>query len=180
MALTLDATVGGPASNSYATVAAATLVADYQLGAAGWAALTADQKIQALVTATRDIDSIEGVLPGFIGVRATDTQALAWPRAGTDDYDDNELPDVLVEATIALALSYIGAVAAGSDVLNTDRTNGNVKRKKVDVLETEYFAPTEDSALILSRFPPIVQRLLTSLMNLVIGGWGSANVSRAT
>lgn len=183
MPLTLVATPGSSSANAYATVVEATAIADYRLGSAGWTSLSSDQKIQALVTAARDIDSLEGSAPGliggFLGERSSDTQALAWPRAGSD-YDEDELPKTLVDANIELALSYTPVIAAGTDVLNTDRTNGNVKRKKVDVLETEFFAPNEDGALSMERFPPIVQRLLTPLVLVATDVWGTGDVTRSS
>lgn len=184
MPLTLDASVGGPASNSYATVAAACAVAAYRLGGAGFVALTSDQQIQALVTATSDIDSIEQVSPGFIGGfvgdRASDSQALAWPRSTFDG-----LPPNLVNATIELAITYAPAIASGADVLNEDPNAGNIKLDKVDVLTTEYFAPRylapfATPASAIQRFPAMVQRLLLSLVVVASGNWrtGSAVVTR--
>lgn len=176
MALVLIATVGTADANSYATVAEADEYASYRVGGAAFIALTSDQKIQALVTATSDIDTLEA-LPGLLGDRYTDTQALAFPR------DDATLPDTLVPATIELAMSYAPAFATGStiDVLNQNRTDGNVKRKVVDVLETEWFAPRTTEATVLDRFPDVVQRLL---MPLVVPdasqAWGTGVVVRGS
>jgi len=190
--LTLDATVGGASSNSYATVDAAGEVAAYRIGGAAFVALTSDQQIQALVTATRDIDSIAGVSPGFVGGflgdRATDTQALAWPRAGTP-FDPTTLPDDLVSATIELAISYapLFQPGASTDPLNEDPNVGNIKVDKTDVLSTEYFAPRfiapyTTQANAIQRFPAFVQRLLLSLVVVPSSFWraGSATVTRSS
>lgn len=181
MPLTLDATVGGPAANSYSTVAGADTHAEYRIGGAAFIALTADQKIQALVTAARDIDTLE-LEPGFLGDRVDDVQALAWPRSGTD-YPDDELPDSLVRANIELAMSYAPAFVVGytGDVLNQNRTDGNVKEKTVDVLTTVWFEPRTTEATALERFPDVVQRLLAGLVVTVSDqAWGSAVVERGS
>lgn len=184
MPLTLTATVGPASANSFATVAEATAIASYRIGGAAFIALTADQQIQALVTATRDIDSIEGTSPGtvggFVGERTDATQALAWPRTGTD-YADDELPACLVSACIELAISYTPLFATGAtgDALNADPTSGNVKSEQVSTIKTEYFAPTADVLTSLARFPAVVQRLLLSLVVIVVeNAWGSSTASR--
>ena len=180
MALVLVATPGAVDANAYADVAAATAYAEYRVGAAAFAGLTADQKIQLLVTAARDIDTLEHD-PGFLGERANETQALAWPRSGTD-FDDDELPPDLVRANIELALSYMPALASGftGDVLNQNRADGQIKRKKVDVLETEWFAARTVDATALERLPDAVQRLLIGLLVTLVEGWGSASVERGS
>lgn len=186
--LTLDATPGGPASNSYATVAQAVALASYRIGGAAFVALTSDQQIQALVTAARDIDSSAGVSPGFIGGfigdQASDAQAMAWPRTGTVYA---ALPADLVSANIELAISYAPLFVSGGDPLNEDPNVGNIKIDKTDVLSTEYFAPRfiapyTTPAQAVQRFPAIVQRLLLDLLVVPSSLWraGSAVVSRGS
>jgi hypothetical protein len=180
--LELEAEPGADDANAYATVEEAEAYAAYRVGSAAFLALTTDQKIQALVTATSDIDTLEAD-PGFVGDRASDDQALAWPRTGTDDYDDDELPRSLVNATIELAMSYAPAFATGStiDPLATEAGNGNIKREKVGPLETEYFAAGETGATAFTRFPAVVQRLLFAIVRLPdTSSWGSATVSRGS
>ena len=189
MALTLTATSGAANSNSYATQAAALAAALYRIGPNGLAfiALTSDQQIQALVSGASDIDSlgdarVDGWLVSFLGERASDTQSMEWPRSGTEVFDDNELPADLVKANIELAFTYAPLFAAGtSDPLNLDTSAARVKRKKVDVLETEFFAPGP-AAEALERFPAMVQRLLASLVSYtkIVGNWGSTSVLRAS
>lgn len=189
MPLTLVATPGAANANAYATQAAALAAAAYRIGpnATAFIALTSDQQIQALVSAASDIDSIgeariDGWIVEFLGVRATDVQSMEWPRTGAEDFADNELPPNLVEANIELAFTYAPLFAAGTtDPLNADTSLARVKRKKVDVLETEWFEPGP-TAEALERFPAMVQRLLSSLLEYTaIGGqWGSAVVTRSS
>lgn len=196
MPLTLDATVGGANSNAYATVAAALTAAAYRIGpnAVAFIALTSDQQIQALVSGASDIDSLEsarvvgippiadGWLIEFLGDRASSLQSMEWPRINAGDFASNVLPANLVQANIELAFTYAPLFAAGtSDPLNLDTSAARVKRKKVDVLETEFFAPGP-AAEALERFPAMVQRLLASLVSYtkIVGNWGSASVLRAS
>lgn len=178
MPLALDASVGGAASNSYATVAAAESAATFRAGgnATAWVALTPDQKVMSLVTATRDIDTVR-----FKGGRASTTQALEWPRTGTQ-YASNILPKPLVDATIELAFSYAPAFAAGASVdpLNADDSAARIKREQVGEVEVEYFTPPSAPGEQLARLPAIVQRLLAPLVWVASGGWGRSTVARAS
>jgi len=181
MPLTLNADAGDAAANAYATVTEAETYASYRVGGAAFIALTADQKIQALVTAAGDIDTLEDD-PGFIGDRTDDVQALAWPRTDTD-FADDELPAPLVKANVELAMSYAPAFATGSttDVLATSSGNGNIKREQVGPIETEYFEAGSTAATAFARFPAVVQRLLFALViQPATSGWGSAVVSRGS
>lgn len=182
MPLELEATPGADDANAYVTVDDAEAYASYRVGSAAFLALTDDQKIQALVTATRDIDTLEDD-PGFVGERASEDQALAWPRTGTDTAASDELPRSLVNATIELAMSYAPAFESGStlDVLNADTGNGNIKREKTGPLETEFFAAGSVSATAFARFPAVVQRLLSAVVLLPdTSTWGAATVSRGS
>lgn len=69
-------------------------------------------------------------------------QALQWPRDGVEidghPIGDDEIPRELAAAQLQMVL----AVHAGVNPLATN-SGKVVKRKKVDVLETEYFSPGE-------------------------------------
>ena len=80
MAITIVATAGAANANSYLTLSDTQdlidgLVEDDDVAA--WASATTDQKNRALYSATQRIDRER-----FLGARATDTQALQWPRTG--------------------------------------------------------------------------------------------------
>lgn len=183
MALELIATPAAPDANAYLTQAQADALALYRIGGAAWDDLTSDEQIQALVTATASIDTLEP--QWWCTARSTSEQALAWPRGGA-----MTLPDSLVRATFELAFSYIPAFTSGTDVLNPDLRAGNIKRKKIDVLETEYFAPGADpsgasAATSVQRFPAAVQGFLAPLMCEGVGAddvnaWGIGLVERAS
>ena len=111
MPISINATVGSASANSYITLADAQAIVDgfvEDADVTAWASATTDQKNRALFTATQRLDRER-----FLGARATDTQALQWPRTGvrkpdtyintyavgfpfritTDYYTDTEIPD---------------------------------------------------------------------------------------
>ena len=122
MAITIDATVGGASANSYLTLADAQALIDGMVendDVTAWASATTDQKNRALYSATQRLDRER-----FLGARATDTQALQWPRTGvrkpdtyintyaigfpfkitTDYFTDTEIPDQIKQAQVVLAV----------------------------------------------------------------------------
>lgn len=122
MPISIDATVGGASANSYVTLAAAQAIVDGLIendDVTAWGTATTDQKNRALYTATQRLDRER-----FLGARATDTQALQWPRDGvrkpdtyintyavgfpfritTDYYTTTEIPDQIKRAQVELAL----------------------------------------------------------------------------
>jgi len=186
----LISTPGAADANAYADLATAVSYLQYRVGAAAWAGYSGELQAQALVSATRDIDTLEMrgaadtqvmAFPRFVGTRATETQALAWPRVSAG-YPSTALPDRLVEATIELAYIYAQQMTADAtlDVLNPDPSLRNIKREKVGPLETEYFTALAVDATAPDRLPPIVQRLLTPLLRAWVGVWGSGVATRGS
>lgn len=153
--MAFDATVGGPAATSYCTVAEADTYLGDRLFSTAWTGASTPTKQQALTSATAALD----VLP-WIGVKATYTQRLAWPRydvpgdtlLGIEDW--TTIPRAVKEAAMELAL---GLLSTSADPLAFDR-NAIVTRRKVDVLETDYSAVGARPG-ILSRFPAVWQRI---------------------
>lgn len=162
---------------SYATVAQADNLAEFRVGGAAWIALQDEQKEQALVTATRDIDTLEDY-PGFVGDRTDDAQLFAFPRDG-----DTEYPDKVVQATIEYAMTFVPLFATGAtgDPLNQDPQSGNIKSETIGPIKTEYFAARDGSLDDVERLPAMVQRLLYGfLIRVDMSPWGRASVSRGT
>ena len=159
MPLTLDATPGGASANTYVLLADAETYFLSRPFAAAWTTSTDPLKSQALAYATILLDRQR-----WLGTKGTTssgalTQALAWPRRWTptlefdsypqfvtDNFIDTStafyssltIPTPIVRATCELALEVLNAGSV--DPLTKDATR-NVKRKKIDVLETEYFEP---------------------------------------
>lgn len=131
------------------------------------------------------MDFVESMESRMKGKRAnankpTFLQALSWPRTGVrigceyDEYPSDQIPANLTAAVCHLVL----AVHQGYSLLPTiDPNQRLVKRKKVDVLETEYFSPKESGASYgSSPIFPVVDALLRPLLRA--GGGYSAPAYR--
>jgi len=108
--MALDATPGGISSNSYVTVADATLYLQQRPYHDAWdAALVSGDAAPALMWATSLLDS----LVHWYGTPTTPTQALAWPQTGQVDrygqpIDPLLIPVRLEQATAVYALALLG------------------------------------------------------------------------
>jgi hypothetical protein len=165
LAVIIDASVGGSASNSFTTLAEANTYMEARLNSSSWDDATDDSCNRALVEATREISS----LPGWRGVRVTDTQSLSWPRDYAIDpdsandfyYESTEIPQRVKDATMELAFQFL--VAGTTDIASLDSNIGIIE-KTVDVITTRYAEPYQ-RAQGLRRYPR-VWRLISALMEV--------------
>lgn len=110
MALVLDATPGGSASNSYATAAEGDSYHERRLHVSDWTNATTAQKEAGLVWATSLLDiHIE-----WDGFKFNLDQKLRWPRSGVVDRDGDyieteTIPGFLKDATAELARVLIAS-----------------------------------------------------------------------
>lgn len=173
MPITVDATAGGAAANSFVTVAEADAYLAARLNSSAWAGV--DPKAQALIEATRELSTMI-----WQGSRATDTQALSWPRflAPNPDgvtitwwayYDPAIIPQRIKDATCELALEFLRA--GTSDIASTD-SNAGVIEKTVDVLTTRW--QPGQRPLGLNRFPRVM-KLIGPLLSI---GTGQVRLTR--
>jgi len=96
MTLSLDATVGGASANSYASVSEANAYFESQSEFFSiWDDLTEQQKIGHLIEATRALERFD-----YISVPVDDDQALAFPRACQDDFE--EIPAKVKQAQMEM------------------------------------------------------------------------------
>jgi hypothetical protein len=188
MAVTIDATVGGANANSYLTLAAAQTLIDGFVeddDVVAWAGATLDQKNRALVSATQRLDRER-----FLGARATDTQALQWPRTGvrkpdtyintyavgfpfritTDYFTDTEIPSQVQYAQCVLAV-YLNNNRDGLGLSGVE----DYKRVQIGSLSVET-AGASNMAAGADRVPPIFERYLTGLR---ISGPGNFAIRRS-
>jgi len=188
MAITIDATVGGASANSYLTLAAAQDLIDGMVendDVTAWASATTDQKNRALYSATQRLDRER-----FLGARATDTQALQWPRTGvrkpdtyintyaigfpfkitTDYFTDTEIPDQIKQAQVVLAV-YLNNNKDGMGL------SGLEDYKSVTISSLSVTSAGASSmATGADRVPPIFERYLTGLR---ISGPGNFAIKRS-
>lgn len=186
MAVTIDATVGSASANSYLTLAEAdALVEAMVLGtdAAQWDSGNTDSRNRALTAAAQRLDRER-----FLGARATDTQALQWPRTGvrkpdtyvntyatgfpfriSDDYfTDTEIPDQIQRAQVELAV-YLHSNKDGISL------SGLEDYKSVSIGSLSV-TPDKYGAVGADRIPPMVERYLTGLR---ISGPGNIAIKRS-
>ena len=186
MAITIDATAGGASANSYLTLADAQAIVDGLIeddDVVAWGTATTDQKNRALYTATQRLDRER-----FLGARATDTQALQWPRTGvrkpdtyvntyatgfpfriSDDYfTDTEIPDQIKRAMVVLAV-YLNNNKDGIGL------SGLEDYKAISVGPISV-TPDKTGAVGADRVPPLLERYLTGLR---ISGPGNIAIKRS-
>jgi len=186
MAITIVATAGSASANSYLTLSDTQdlidgLVEDDDVAA--WASATTDQKNRALYSATQRIDRER-----FLGARATDTQALQWPRTGvrkpdtyintysvgfpfritTDYFTDTEIPDQIKKALAVLSV-YLNNNKDGLGLSGLEDYK-NIKVGSLDATPNSYGAVGAD------RVPPMFERYFTGIR---ISGPGNIAVKRS-
>jgi len=187
MAVVIDATVGGANANSYLTLAQAQAIIDGFVEDADvqhWNSGNTDSRNRALFTATQRLDRER-----FLGARATDTQALQWPRTGvrkpdtyintyavgfpfritTDYFTDTEIPTQIKYAQAVLAVFlHNNTSALGLSGLEDYK---NVKIGSLDVTPNLGYG-----AVGADKVPPLMERYLIGLR---ISGPGNVSIRRS-
>jgi hypothetical protein len=186
MSLTIDATPGGAASNSYVTLADAETYFTTRPFAAAWNAQTGtpgdELKKQALIFATQYLDRQKWLGNKGMTTVAGYTQALAWPRRWAPTLEFDQQPDYLTEYFIDITIAYYSSLtipgpimkgtcelalivlAAGAvDPFTSD--NRRVKRSNIGgAVDTEYFA-SQDFIRGIGHFPHVAQIVAPLLRN---------------
>jgi hypothetical protein len=187
MAVVIDATAGGANANSYLTLVQAQAIIDGFVEDADvqhWNSGNTDSRNRALFTATQRLDRER-----FLGARATDTQALQWPRTGvrkpdtyintyavgfpfritTDYFTDTEIPHQIKYAQAVLAVFlHNNTSALGLSGLEDYK---NVKIGSLDVTPNLGYG-----AVGADKVPPLMERYLTGLR---ISGPGNVAIRRS-
>lgn len=178
MPITIEATPGHAAANSFATeaqfIAYAATRLNVPAGTTVSGATIQENEKKALIEATRELTVLE-----YDGSRVTTTQALSAPRrwwinpdapsveiaeemTQTEAYfDEDEIPQRLVDATCELALEFL---KAGTTDIASAGADDNLKRKKIGPIEKEWF-DRNDQDRGLARFPRVasfIQPLLST------------------
>ena len=188
MAITIVATAGAANANSYISLTEANeliegLVADDDVIAWEAGSTSDDYRNRALYTAAQRIDRER-----FLGARATDTQALQWPRTGvrkpdtyintyatgfpfritTDYFTDTEIPDQIKKALAVLSV-YLNNNKDGLGLSGLEDYQ-NIKVGSLDATPNNYGAVGAD------RVPPMFERYFTGIR---ISGPGNIAVKRS-
>lgn len=140
MALVVETGAGLTNSEVYGEIADATAYLA-KFGKTTLAGLASDAlKEAAMREGALFIEQVYG--PQLPGERTTGAQAMEWPREGASyndgkEIDGDEVPQDYIYATFEAA----ELAAAGETLIDSSDASDNLKRKKIDVLEFEYFAP---------------------------------------
>ena len=176
MALTIDASVGGAAANSYATEAEVIAYMATRLNASAWTTLSGSSCTEtekaAMIEAQRELSVLQ-----WAGTQASSTQALQWPRYWVSNPDDpwkyyylsTVVPTRVKNAQAELAFQFLKA--GTTDVAAVPSTQGIIQ-KTIDVLTTIYSEFNQPTGL--ARFP----RVLNLVRPLLQGSGNTATVLR--
>lgn len=159
-------TPGASNANSYITVAEGDTYASGDIDGSAWTGASADDKVKALISATRQIDVI-----GYVGERTSATQALAWPRTGftttEKQYGSNEIPAEIKLSTYEVAKSLLRGTSVINGGSGTELIpgipNDGLKRVKLDVMEVEWQSTYRAPVTPLKALPQL-QLLLNELV----------------
>lgn len=127
---TIDASVGGAASNSYLTLAEAQTYWDTRVFTSLWD--DSDNQIAALILATRTLDRMLSgyreyvrtnssqkayfhTYPAWTGLPASVTQVLAWPRSGMLDMNGNAIATTVIPQALKDAVAELAGQMSKAD-----------------------------------------------------------------
>ena len=173
MAPVLNATLAGPESNSYVTLADADTIAGNMPFYAEWGAATEEDRTIALIVSTNWLETLD-----YVGDRCAATQNLKWPRqkASCDGVLAScaAIPFKIRQTEVMLAMAYISNPSSFPDTGgggSAAPTGTYVKRQKLDVLEIEYdeFSNPESSSCDSCGDPIIIQSF--SWLADLLGCW---------
>ena len=158
MAISIDETVGGANANSFVALSEFSTYMEGRLNSDAFDDASTDEQNRALAEATRELSAM-----GWKGYRVTSTQALSWPRQWAHDpdsptqdyYDSDVVPDRVKRATYELALAFLKG--GTTDIASLDQSL-QVKREKIDVIETEYVDPFQ-RARGIARYPAVSREI---------------------
>lgn len=176
--MALDATIGGPAADSYATTAQADVYAD-NVGASSWDALAQAEKEAALRRATSWLDATYGQL--FGGVRANGGgQSLEWPRVGAQHRAGHVIASDVIPVEVLSACSQAAILegqAPGQLAASAASAGTQEDRIKIGPIEVELSDSDRNAAFQKFRGPPSVELLLAGLISAA-GSAGSAGITK--
>ena len=133
MSVNLIHEAGSANANSYCSIVEAESYFEFRLHKDVWGNSFADEKLAALVWATYLLDQ----QAAWSGIKATETQALRWPRRNVRDPEGvyisaSIIPQWLKNATAEYAMHLL------NDDITKSSLESNINRIKVGPIEMEY------------------------------------------
>jgi len=173
MALELIATAGAADANSYADIASADAYHESHVYASTWNSATNVSKAQALVWATRLLDTYFE----WGGLLASQSQALRWPRVSALDRDGRLLSGSTIPTDLANATAEFARGLLASDrTAEPSSEGGEIKELKVGPIDITYVEGTSTTAPVV---PATVVAMLRHLGTYRSGTGGAISMRRA-
>lgn len=147
----LNSDVGSPTANSYVSVEFADSVIANSVHRSAWPTSASD-KAAALIEATRILDSQFD----WVGVIASSTQSLRWPRAYAVDADGRSIENTIVPTQIKVAtvnLAYFLLQNGGPAA-----ADAGLKGLKIGPIDLKF----DDNSTVIG-VPPLIVSSLRSL-----------------
>lgn len=180
MALIVENGIGDPTAESYDSLAGILAYITARKTAAQlavWTALsTAVQEAHAR-NATQWIDATRAGL--WKGYRASETQALAWPRIDVQDDDGYTIESTSIPSSLKAALAEATyRLGAGETLISDEAAGSNVAQQSVSVgslsRSTTYLGGKSGQKSF-----PLIDGLLSPLVEGGSGGFGQRTLERA-
>lgn len=166
--MALVATPGAPDANSYVTVAEADAYFGDRSYADAWPTLT--NKEQMLITSTSIIDWYIT----WKGSRASDTQALDWPRDGVYDEYGTLYPNDVIPKPVKVAVYELTLSSLDADRVADNPLDG------IDEVRAGSLLLKADNGLYTTRRDAIPEKIWKILANLTTrSGIGVVRLMRA-
>lgn len=161
MGLIVESGTGATNSNSFVSLEYCN-VYHSDRGNTAWTALGNAAKEGAIIRAGDYINSLN-----FSGIRSVANQAMAFPRTGLIDSDGYELATDAIPREVKMAQCEAAireGVSAGTLNPDLDNSEARIKRKKIDVLETEWFDNGPNDKTRFTAIEGMLRPMLSSLM----------------
>jgi hypothetical protein len=155
--MALIATASAIDANAYCTEAEADAYNETHPASTDWTGDSITQS-NAIITATRWLD--ERV--AWSGTKATQAQALRWPRASVTDLDGFAVADTVIPAAIKNAAAELARHIMASGDLTQEADGKGLLSMKVSTIELTY-----DKADTKGAMPTVIGEMLR--------GWGVVN-----
>lgn len=135
--------------------------------AAAWAALSTDQKGQALVTGTRKHDRLD-----WQGEKTEADNDHDFPRTGLKDQEGEDVNSATIPEEVEFSVAYYAADVAAKPSLDGQQTTGsNIKSVEAGSTGVEFFTGTSGTRL------PTTNMELVGLWLAGTGGLGGVHAS---
>jgi|SRR5579862_4412968 len=137
--MALDASVGGASANSYATVDEAATYHAARLYADTWTGAQADDQAKALQMATKLLDA----QVDWLGIAASTTQALGWPRFGVMARNGwfHILPTIIPTELKDATAEFARQLLDGDRTADSETETEGIKSLKVSTIAIDFDRP---------------------------------------